>query len=120
MEDEVSQQQWYKRPKWLAALASFIAACSFAAFVTTTIFTSAEAEKTGSNVEDLEGAIRAIEENQKGIDELVTFVRDLQQQRPPSSAGNTERLFGEAMELLCASSDPVRLEACQRLRQAEQ
>lgn len=118
-EDLIKVHGWYKRPKWLAALAALIASCSFAAFVSTTVFTSVQADHNQEDIGDLQVAIAAIEHNQEGIDELVAFVRDLQD-RPPSSGSNTERLFQEAMTLLCASSDPARIEACKQLNQGEQ
>lgn len=117
--DDAAPTHWYARPQWLAALAALIAASSFAGFVTTTVFTS---ERTSENSEDigslehvvaeLQSAVQGIEKNQEGIDELVAFVRDLQSQ--PQGNG-TRDAVEQVLDVLCASSDPVRVQACSEL-----
>lgn len=110
-------QVWYKRPKWLAALAALVAAWSFAGFVTTTVVTSRQAEVNSENIGSLEQVVEELRRNQEGIDELVAFVRDLQSQPPDNNS--TARAVQQVLDMLCASSDPVRMEACSQLNQGE-
>jgi hypothetical protein len=91
--------KWWQRPSWLAALASLVAALSFAAFVI-------DAHYTRSDVD-------AIERQQDDITELVTFVRDLQQEQDddPDRVGQGDlQIF---VDLLCSSTDPARLAFCE-------
>lgn len=110
--------RWWQRARWLAALAALIAAMSFAAFTTNTVATRNKVEQTGSvavdnqaTLERIDRALSGIEANQQGIDELVSFVRDLQSQ----PQGNSDAVQ-QVIDLLCASEDPVRLEACRNLK----
>lgn len=95
---ETTTLKWWQRPTWLASLAAFIASISFSALMVVTIRDSE--------------TLDAIEKNQEGIDELVTFVRDLQSQ-PPSNGSS--QVVQQVISLLCASEDPVRQQACNEL-----
>lgn len=55
-----------------------------------------------------------LDHNQAGIDELVNFVHDLEKQQQITSSGPSPTAV-KFQELLCSSSDPVRVEACKRL-----
>lgn len=79
--------------------------------------------ETGPLLTNMKNALEGIEDNQGGIDELVTFVRDIQEQTcvpseqptgtcPPNE---TEQAVGAIISLLCSSEDDVRAEACRQL-----
>lgn len=49
--------------------------------------------------------------------ELVEFVHEIQAQQPSSGSGQTQQAVKVILDTLCASSDPVRVEACAALTQ---
>jgi hypothetical protein len=112
--------QWWQDWRWAAAVAAVLIGVSFAVFVASTVANTAEVADQGEVIAQLSVlaesnaiAIQQIEANQEGIDELVAFVRDVQAQ--PDTEPDTVRVF---IELLCASSDPVRVAACNELQGA--
>jgi hypothetical protein len=104
---------WWKRPAYVTASAGLVLSLAFSAFVANTILTRDDVSDLTTVVGQLQDlaaanakAIKGIEDNQAGINELVDFVRDMQNQ--PDS-GVDVQLF---IDLLCASEDPVRRNAC--------
>jgi hypothetical protein len=79
--------------------------------------------QTGPLLANVQSAVTGIAMNQKGTDELVAFVHEIQAQtcdptsRPDGTCppSETEQLVGTLTSLLCSSSDPVRREACRTL-----
>lgn len=60
------------------------------------------------------GIVSRIDHNQEGIDELVNFVHEVEaQQQNQNQSGAVQML----VDVLCASSDPVRVQACAALTQ---
>lgn len=107
------------RTIWAAA--ALVGSMSFAAFAVTTVVDNAETEdlqdndaRQDSDIVDNQQAIEDISATLAGVTELVEFVRDLQEQ--PQGSG-TQEAVAQIMGLLCASSDPVRQEACRELNE---
>lgn len=107
--------------RWVAAVAALLLAGAISTVaIKTTITESRVGDQTevidrlGVLAESNASAIRQIEHNQAGIDELVEFVRDIQQQ--PSDDGSVQKAVQTVVNLLCESSDPVRLAACAELQ----
>lgn len=75
------------------------------------LFAVLNLQKNTSNGE----VLTRLDRNQAGIDELVGFVHELQADQSGSS-GQSETVT-LIMDLLCASSDPDRVEACAALTQ---
>lgn len=114
-------QQWWQDWRWVAATAALVGMLGFASFVATTVIANAQVEEQGPVIDRLTelaennaSAIAQIENNQAGIDELVAFIRDLQAQEDPADPGTVQTFI----DLLCASSDPVRQAACADLEGA--
>lgn len=126
--------KFYQNWKWVAALAALILGVGLAAF---SIPGSISATETQTDVETLtsigevladnsetnrrtleriDRAITAVENNQTGIDELVEFVHEIQAREQAQGNRDSSQMF---VELLCASSDPVRQQACARLQANE-
>lgn len=96
---------WYKRPAYIASCAALIFALAASTVAANTVI-------NGSRLDDQGEVLEAIEKNQAGVDELVAFVRDLQEQ--PDDDTNAQ-VVQQIFRLLCASEDPVRLAACAEL-----
>lgn len=111
-------EKWWQDWRWIAAVAGLLAAGAFISFVITTIATNESVTDIDPILKELKvlaesnaHEIERIDASQAGIDELVAFVRDIQQRQP--GPNSNAQMF---IDLLCSSSDPVRLEACHRLR----
>lgn len=124
--------KWYKNPAWIIALCAVLVVALIAILVINSFQTkgdaaSAKDSATEANAKADEALknqaifltnqqnqltiLDRLNANQSGIDELVKFVHDVQAQQ---GNGNTE-VVDKIYELLCASNDPIRLEACKRL-----
>ncbi len=108
-------QDW----RWIAAVGVLLFSIGFSAFVVATVTTREAVQDQAPVIDRLEGiaganaqAIDSIEKNQQGIDSLVAFVEDLRADDDDGDQGDTVATF---IRLLCASSDPVRLEECRLL-----
>ena len=106
--------KWYQNWRWIAAVAAFFASIAVSALAATTVVNSAHIDDLSVLAERNSKAITGIENNQAGIDELVAFVHDVQLRQ--GQGGNQSQLF---IDLLCSSSDPVRLAACAELTNPE-
>lgn len=109
--------RWWQRPAYIAAIAGLAAAVAVGTLAANSIITGNEVNAQGEVLDridqlaiDNRSTLEAIEKNQAGVDELVEFVRDIQSR--PEADDDTVRTF---VRLLCASSDPVRQQACAEL-----
>lgn len=110
-------RRWWHDWRWIAAVAALLLGLAASTVAVKTTITDSRVgdqaeviDRLGTLAESNAAAIRQIEHNQAGIDELVAFVRDIQQQ--DTADDHTVQTF---IDLLCASSDPVRLAACAEL-----
>lgn len=111
---------WWKNPKWISAIAALFLSVGFCAFTIITVNTNQTVADQAPVIERLESLAEAnretlvqVSNNQAGIDSLVAFVEEVR------NRDNNEGAVQVILEILCASSDPVRIEACQRLLQPE-
>lgn len=69
-------------------------------------------------VDDVQSSVTQIKESsqrtEKAADELVAFVHEIQSQQGAAPA-ETQQAVQTIINVLCSSSDPVRLEACSKL-----
>lgn len=105
--------------KTIWAITGLIAAMAFAAFATTTVLDNAEtedlqdtAERQGEDITANEQAIADIAATLDGVTVLVEYVEDL---KAAQEAEGNDADLSIFVDLLCASEDPVRLEACRQL-----
>lgn len=117
--------KWWQTPKYIAAMAALVFAVGFCIFVWKTVSTADDVSRFGPIVERLDGLsqnnsenIAALERNQVGIDVLVSYVEDLKEREAQSQGeGSTTQMF---VNLLCASSDPIRQAACAEVMREEE
>lgn len=106
--------KWWKNWKIIAALAALIFSLSLSGLAINSI-------QTNEKVTDIQPIVERLDKNQAGIDELVKFVHDFQSQQSSngsssgSSSGGQSQVVNQIFNLLCSSSDPVRVEACKQL-----
>lgn len=105
--------KWWQRPAYIAALAALCASVALGTIGVNAIITNAALDRLDQVALDNRTTLEAIEDNQAGVDELVAFVRDLQDN--PSADTETQRIVTQILDLLCASEDPVRIAACVEL-----
>lgn len=71
------------------------------------------------SVDGIQGSVGRIEQSSSRTEavanELVEFVHEIQAQQPSSGSGQTQQAVKVILDVLCASSDPVRVEACAAL-----
>lgn len=113
-------ERWWQDWRWIASTAAVLMAVGFCAFVAITVTTHEQVADQVPVIERLDrlavanaAAIQQIEGNQTGIDSLVAFVEEV---RADQAAQGDDDTVATIFEILCSSSDPVRIEACQRLR----
>lgn len=108
-------------PRWIAALAALVFAISFSVFVYTNVRTNRTVDNSATVIGQLKtvadsnkDVLDRIDHNQAGIDELVNFVHEVEAQQPQQGNGQSQ-VVNQLEQILCSSSDPIRIEACQRL-----
>lgn len=104
----------WESAKWIAAVAGLILAISFAVFVWTSVRTDRSIATLKGVADANKTVLERIDRNQAGIDELVNFVHEVQAQEAQQGNGQSQ-VVGQLEQILCSSSDPIRIEACQRL-----
>lgn len=102
--------KWWQDWRWIGSVAALFIAAGFVAFVINVVRQGTIIENLSTLSESNHEALVSIQRTQSGVDELVAFVRDTQARQ--GTSGNQAQAF---FEVLCASSDPVRIEACARL-----
>lgn len=110
--DVVKPLPWWKQPSYVAAVALLIAAFSVAVIAVGVIQLRVVADGNARRSRENSEVLQSIKDNQKGINELVDFVHDLKQQA--TQDGNNQAVK-DLETLLCASDDPVRIAACEKL-----
>lgn len=115
-------KRWWQNPQWVKAVAFLIFAVGNTTWALTTVATQNDVQDAEAAFDDLaaltdgnRATLDRLADNQAGIDVLVSFVREVQAQQEAAEGGS-----GDAVQtlitILCASSDPVRIEACQALQ----
>lgn len=110
--------KWWQDWRWIAAMAAFLAMTSFTVFVGTTVRTNDSVQNAEPVLEQLARIsesnaleLRRLEQSQQGIDELVAYVRRLQQEDEQDDRVDLQVFI----DLLCADSDPVRVQKCEEI-----
>lgn len=110
---ETKGRRWFQDWRWIASIAGLVGALSFAAFAGQLVVNSGKADQRDESINNIEKILEGVAENQEGIEELVSFVRDAQAQ------ASTDRIRPDDLlifvDLLCSSEDPVRLAACEQI-----
>lgn len=109
----VRVRRW-DNPRWIGAIAALILAVSFSVFVYTNVRTNRSVDTLKSVADANKTVLDRIDHNQAGIDELVNFVHEVQAQQSQQGNGQSQVVV-QLEQILCTSSDPIRVEACQRL-----
>lgn len=118
--DYEDPRHWWQNPKFWASVAAVLLALS-------TIAGQYVAHNTLSEIREVKGtfnglseiaktnsdALLALEKNQEGIDELVAFVHELQEDDGESDGGGQSgQVF---VDLLCNTTDPATDNVCRQL-----
>lgn len=99
--------------RWVAAVAGFIASLGIVAFAVSAVENGTLLEEVKHQNTQLQVQTDRLDRNQAGIDELVSFVREIRN-RNNREAQSSAQMF---VELLCSSEDPIRRAACQKLQE---
>jgi hypothetical protein len=109
---------WYQNPKWIAAIAFLVFAFAISAWAVVAVVSSRTLDEQVPVIEQMKviaennrTQLEQLSRNQAGIDELVEYVHQAQQQAASGQQSQAVRLL---IKILCASSDPVRVETCQQ------
>lgn len=115
------EMHWWQDWKWVASIATLLFVIAFSTFVFTTVKTGNTVDKNSPVISQLNDLAKSnaatldrLDKNQAGIDELVAFVHEVEAQQSAQGAGQSQ-IVKDLIEILCSSSDPVRVEACVRL-----
>ena len=109
---ETEKLKWYKRPKYVAAIAALLFAGAQLTVALTLLQISHTQQQNKQTLDQTAVIVNKIDTNQIGIDELVRFVRDVQAQLSVSTQGGVNQAVKDIETLLCLSDDPVRQQAC--------
>lgn len=129
--DEAGQQQqkqgqkWFQDWRWVASIAALLFGIAGGAFAITSVETGSEINDQTEILEQIEtisgqnaAELEQLERNQAGIEELLQFVR-----RAQTEGGDdvvTREEIQAFFQLLCASTDPIRNQACDELAAQQQ
>jgi uncharacterized iron-regulated membrane protein len=110
-------QDW----RWIAAIAIFIFALAITTLAVTTVQTNNTIDQNSPLFAELKtlteqnhDALSQLQNNQAGINELVTFVHQVEAQQAQNGNGNSAAV-NQLEQVLCATTDPARIAACQQL-----
>lgn len=103
----LTYSHWWQNWKWIASIAFLI-------FSIGVIFIGTSSIRATNQLDTQTNILKKLDQNQAGIDELVNFVHDVVKQQASSSGGQSQTVV-QIFNLLCSSSDPVRIEACKQL-----
>src|SRR5690606_22689317 len=99
------------RTLWVVTFTVLVASLIIGALTVNLLLQASKVRNEELN--NIESALLAIERNQAGIDELVSFVRDVKEAQETGGARSVDlQIF---IDLLCASDDPVRQQACEQI-----
>lgn len=121
-----SQMHWWQDWKWIASIAFLIAAIAVGSWALSSVQTQRTvddqtpilnqlkniAEQNNQLGQDNKATLTQLTKNQAGIDELVTFVHEVEAQQ---QAQGQSKVVNDIITILCSSSDPVRQQACTQL-----
>lgn len=105
----LTYSHWWQNWKWIASIAFLI--FSIGVFVI-----GVSSIQATNKLDTQTNILERLDNNQKGIDELVGFVHDVQEQQSTSSGQSGQsKVVSDIIHLLCSSSDPERISACKQL-----
>lgn len=107
-----SQMYWWQDWKWVAAIACVLAALAIGAWSLASVRTNVAVDRLAALAQQNRVTLERIDRNQAGIDELVAFVHDVQRQQAQQGSAD---VVNRVLTILCSSSDPTRMAACQQL-----
>jgi hypothetical protein len=106
-------KRWWQNPKWIASIAALIFVIGNGTWAAVSVKTQTTLEaraKVGDQILEL---AKKIDNNQTGIDTLVSFVNKVIADQAAQGADQT---LPTLFEVLCGSSDPVQISTCRRLQ----
>jgi hypothetical protein len=109
---ETERLAWYKRPRYVWAVAVLLFALAQLTIGLTLLHISDTQKKNQSTIDQTSVVVNKIDNNQVGIDELVKFVHEVEAQQAASTQAGTSQAVVDIETLLCSSADAVRQQAC--------